>query len=266
MDAGSRYNKFRPPLVNQMSHKKNSHENLDRFIPNRSAMDFDYAHYMLSGGKVKREHIGVNLASKEAYSKQITEIFNMNRTRILAFKNTPPPSVERVSESPSPIHQSRTVKKRRYIPQFPERTLDAPEILDDFYLNLLDWGSRNVIAIALGNSVYLWDASDGSTTELLAVNDDFGPVTGVSWSPDGRHLAVALNNSHVQLWDSQSSQLLRTLRGHRLRVGSLDWNGHILTTGGMDCRSSTTITFRSHIKSSSYGLESGWLYCGDCSS
>ncbi|PHT66833.1 hypothetical protein T459_31258 [Capsicum annuum] len=54
---------------------------------------------------------------------------------------------------------------------------------------------------------------------------------------DNRQLAVALNNSHVQLWDTLqgSSQLLRTLQGHRLRVGSLDWNGgHILTTGGMN--------------------------------
>ncbi|KAK4374145.1 hypothetical protein RND71_004822 [Anisodus tanguticus] len=32
MDAGSRYNKFRPPLVNQMSHKKKSHENAEMCI------------------------------------------------------------------------------------------------------------------------------------------------------------------------------------------------------------------------------------------
>ncbi|KAM3379609.1 hypothetical protein P3S68_012023 [Capsicum galapagoense] len=50
----------------------------------------------------------------------------MNRTRIL-------------SQSPSHIQQSKTVKKKRYIPQSAERTLDAaPDILDDFYLNLLD--------------------------------------------------------------------------------------------------------------------------------
>ncbi|PHU08665.1 Cell division cycle 20.4, cofactor of APC complex [Capsicum chinense] len=99
-----------------------------------------------------------------------------------------------------------------------------------------DWGSSNVIAIGLGNFVYLWDASDGSTTELLTVGDDFGAVTSVSWSLNGRQLAVTLNNSPVQLWDTLqgSSQLLWTLRGHRLRVGSLDWKGHILTTGGMD--------------------------------
>ncbi|OIS97503.1 PREDICTED: cell division cycle 20.1, cofactor of APC complex-like [Nicotiana attenuata] len=249
MDAGSRYNnKFRRPLFTPISHNKTSQENLDRFIPNRSAMDFDYAHYMLSGGKVKKENSGVNSASKEAYTKQLAEIFNMNRTRILAFKNKPPPSAERVFKSPSPIQQSKTTKKRRFIPQTAERTLDAPDILDDFYLNLLDWGCSNIVAIALGNSVYLWDASDGSVTELLSVSDDLGPVTGVSWAPDGRHLALGLNNSHVQLWDSSSSRLLRTLRGHSLRVGSLDWNGHILTTGSMDTMIiNNDVRIRSHV-------------------
>ena len=40
--------------------------------------------------------------------------------------------------------------------QAPERILDAPELLDDYYLNLLDWGKNNVLAVALGDSIYLW--------------------------------------------------------------------------------------------------------------
>ena len=51
--------------------------------------------------------------------------------------------------------------------QTSERTLDAPDLVDDFYLNLLDWGNSNVLAIALGRTVYLWDASNGSTSELV---------------------------------------------------------------------------------------------------
>jgi len=90
--------------------------------------------------------------------------------------------------------------------QASERTLDAPDILDDYYLNLLDWGSSNVLAIALGTTVYLWDASNGSTSELVTVDDDKGPVTSVNWAPDGRHIAVGLNNSEVQLWDSTANR------------------------------------------------------------
>jgi cell division cycle protein 20 (cofactor of APC complex) len=42
------------------------------------------------------------------------------------------------------------------------RILDAPELLDDYYLNLLSWGKNNLLAIALKNTVYLWNPSDGT--------------------------------------------------------------------------------------------------------
>nr|KYP54572.1 Anaphase-promoting complex subunit cdc20 [Cajanus cajan] len=244
MDAGpwssSSKIKSRSPFQDLLR-RKNSQENLDRFIPNRSAMDFDYAHYMLTEGNKKgkeKENPEVTSPSREAYLKQLAEAFNMNRTRILAFKNKPPTPVELIPNSIlSPPPPSKSSKPRRYIPQSSERTLDAPDILDDFYLNLLDWGSRNVLSIALGNTVYIWNAADCSTAELVTVDEEDGPVTSVSWAPNGRDLAIGLNNSHVQLWDADASRMLRTLRGgHQTRVGSLCWNNHILTTGGMDCR------------------------------
>ncbi|VFQ94000.1 unnamed protein product [Cuscuta campestris] len=133
--------------------------------------------------------------------------------------------------------------------QTSEGTLDAPDILDDYYLNLLDWGSINVLSIALGSTVYLWDASEGSTSELVTVDDEFDPVTSVIWAPDSRHVAIGLNNSDVQRWDSTANKLLRTLRGgHQSRVGALDWNNHILTTGGMDgLIFNNDVRVRSHI-------------------
>jgi cell division cycle protein 20 (cofactor of APC complex) len=94
--------------------------------------------------------------------------------------------------------------------QSSDRTLDAPELVDDYYLNLLDWGSSNVVSIALGSTVYLWDASSGSTSELVTVDEDSGPITSVSWAPDGRHIAVGLNSSDVQLWDTASNRLVGT--------------------------------------------------------
>ncbi|KAL5715015.1 hypothetical protein ACHQM5_016904 [Ranunculus cassubicifolius] len=230
----SRYPLQEPVPVLQ---RKTSRENLDRFIPNRSAMDFDFAHYMLTEAKkVKGEQNQVPVSpAKEAYRKQLAEVLNMNRTRILAFKNKPPVAESLFPEPTSSVSQSKPIKPRRSIPQTSERTLDAPEILDDYYLNLLDWGSTNVLVIALGDTVYLWDASDSTTSELLTVDADSGPVTSVSWAPDGRHIAVGLNNSEVQLWDTASNRRLRSLRGgHSSRVGSLAWNNHILTTGGMD--------------------------------
>ncbi|KAJ4866905.1 hypothetical protein Rs2_51465 [Raphanus sativus] len=258
MDAGMNTSthlkaQARCPLQEHFLPRKNSKENLDRFIPNRSAMDFDYAHFALTeGNKGKDQTDQVSSPSREAYRKQLAETMNLNHTRILAFRNKPqaPLDLLPTDHSASSLHhQPKSVKPRRYIPQTSERTLDAPDIVDDFYLNLLDWGSANVLAIALGHTVYLWDASTGSTSELVTVDEEKGLVTSINWAPDGRHVAVGLNNSEVQLWDSGSNRQLRTLKGcHQSRVGSLAWNNHILTTGGMDGQIvSNDVRIRSHI-------------------
>ncbi|PPS05984.1 hypothetical protein GOBAR_AA14659 [Gossypium barbadense] len=211
----------------QINQRINSKENLDKFIPNRSVMDYDYAHYMLTEGrKIKENQI-------------LAEALNMNRTRILAFKNKPPTPIELFpsGHKTSFAHPKKPLKPRRHIPQMlmhcdhhlvlqsSERTLDALDLMDDFYLNLLDWGSSNVLVITLGNTFYFWDASDSSTSELVTIDDDNGPVTSMSWALDGRHIAIGLNKSEVQLRDSASNRQV---------LGSMVWNSHILTTGGMD--------------------------------
>ncbi|XVF80983.1 hypothetical protein PTKIN_Ptkin15bG0120000 [Pterospermum kingtungense] len=209
--------------------RRNSEENCDRFIPNRSAMDWDYAHCVLTDrSMIKGRNQRLCSAATVAYRKLLAESLDMNQTRIFSFKNRPP--------KPVPSEPIST-KPRRYITLGPERTLDAFDLIEDFFLNLLDWGSSNVLAIALGNTLYLWGASDSSVSELVTVNAENGPITSVSWAPDGRRIAIGLSNSEVQVWDSASNRQLCSLRGcHISRVGCLAWNNNILTTGGTDGR------------------------------
>lgn len=49
-------------------------------------------------------------------------------------------------------------KPTRKISKIPFKVLDAPELQDDFYLNLVDWSSLNVLSVGLGTCVYLWSA------------------------------------------------------------------------------------------------------------
>ncbi|XP_021912132.1 cell division cycle 20.1, cofactor of APC complex-like [Carica papaya] len=216
--------------------KRKSRENFDRFIPNRSAMDFDYARTMLTGRKGKENAAAACSPEKNAYQRRLAEVFNMNGRRILAFKNKPPVPIDLFADKMvMSFHHSKPIKPHRQIPQRPTRTLDAPDLVDNFYLNLLDWSINNVIVIALGCTIYLWNASDSSIFELVTFDEEDGPVTSVSWAPDGQHIAIALSNSDVELWDSISNRKLRTLSGGRWsQVNSLAWNQHILTTGGMD--------------------------------
>ena len=39
--------------------------------------------------------------------------------------------------------------------------------MDDYYLNLLDWSKSNILAVALRQCVFLWNASTGATQKLL---------------------------------------------------------------------------------------------------
>jgi cell division cycle 20, cofactor of APC complex len=124
----------------------------------------------------------------------------------------------------------------RHISSEPSRVLDAPDLLDDYYLNLVDWSISNWLAIALGQTVYLWNAGTGDIEELCTFDD--GPnahISSVSWLPDGgTHLAVGTSNGYTQLWDVNECKKVRSMNGHSDRVGALSWNRHLLTSGSRD--------------------------------
>ncbi|KAI1482919.1 WD domain-containing protein [Daldinia eschscholtzii] len=126
----------------------------------------------------------------------------------------------------SPRRQPRAVSK------VPYKVLDAPELADDFYLNLVDWGSANVLGVGLGSSVYMWNAQTSRVNKLCTLEDD--TVTSVSWIQKGTHIAIGTGKGLVQIWDAEKTRRLRTMTGHTARVGSLAWNTHILTSGSRD--------------------------------
>lgn len=92
-----------------------------------------------------------------------------------------------------------------------------------------------MLAVALAQSVYLWDAASGSIKELMSLPGDDDYVSSVSWvQQGGSHIALGTADNVVQLWDVQAGRQIRTLRGHSARVGSLAWNNHMLSSGSMD--------------------------------
>jgi len=125
----------------------------------------------------------------------------------------------------------------RRIPKTPSRILDAPELVDDYYLNLVSWSESNVLAVALGQCVYLWEAETGNIKHLLTLREETDFVTSVSWVRDkgnSHYIAVGTNHNVVQLWDAEAERRLRSLDGHSARVGALSWNQHWLSSGGRD--------------------------------
>jgi cell division cycle 20-like protein 1 (cofactor of APC complex) len=71
-------------------------------------------------------------------------------------------------------------KQPRAVSKVPYKVLDAPELADDFYLNLVDWGSTNILGVGLGHCVYMWNSNSGKVTKLCDLGADDN-VTSVSW-------------------------------------------------------------------------------------
>ncbi|TNV71211.1 hypothetical protein FGO68_gene450 [Halteria grandinella] len=125
-------------------------------------------------------------------------------------------------------------RQQRTIPKVPFKVLDAPALQDDFYLNLVDWSSSNILAVGLGSSVYLWSATSNKVTKLYDLAGANDSVASVQWSEGGNHLAVGTHSGSLQVWDTAKGKLLRTLSGHEERVGSIAWNSRFISTGSRD--------------------------------
>ena len=156
-------------------------------------------------------------------------------TRILAFKPAPPESSKPIdlrSQYNRPLKPANATSAqfRRKVPSAPERVLDAPGLVDDYYLNLLDWSSGNQVAIGLERNVYVWSAESGTVSCLLETTPDTY-VSSVKWSGDGAYVGVGLGSGEVQIWDVEEGTKLRSMHGHDTRVGVMGWNKHILSTG-----------------------------------
>lgn len=162
-------------------------------------------------------------------------------------------------------HRDVAKKALRKVPSAPTRILDAPDIVDDYYLNLIryvrlyngyyfaeakslttlflifSWSKDNILAVALAQAVYLWNAGTGAIQHLVTVGEDGSSdyVTSVNWCavPDQTHfIGVGTNSGKVMIYDGPECRLVRTMRGHRGRVSSLHWNTHILSSGARDSK------------------------------
>ncbi|NXY07831.1 FZR1 protein, partial [Pteruthius melanotis] len=115
-------------------------------------------------------------------------------------------------------------KPTRKISKIPFKVLDAPELQDDFYLNLVDWSSLNVLSVGLGTCVYLWSACTSQVTRLCDLSVEGDSVTSVGWSERGNLVAVGTHKGFVQIWDAAAGKKLSMLEGHTARVGK-EWGG-----------------------------------------
>lgn len=198
-----------PPVVSAGSNTHLSGSTLTPSTPHKNLFSYGpQPPVSLTPRSISRSDRGPNInARSEIYS--LSPVKHSSQSKLLSPRKTP-----------------------RAVSKVPYKVLDAPDLADDFYLNLVDWGSNDVLAVGLGPSVYLWNRETGKVTTLCSLETD--SVTSVSWIQRGTHLAIGTSKGYLHIWDTTAQKRLRTMTGHTARISSLAWNAHILSTGSRD--------------------------------
>ena len=112
--------------------------------------------------------------------------------------------------------------------------LTAPDLIDDLYLNLVDWSSTDILGIGIGPRVCLRNMKTAEVTTLCDLGQH-DHITSLNWVNEGSHLAVGTSQGHIQIWDATSCKRLRDYtNAHSGRVGALAWYQGTITSGSRD--------------------------------
>jgi cell division cycle protein 20 (cofactor of APC complex) len=190
----------------------------------------------------------VSDVTKTRYTSSLSNcmfgVEDIQSTRILSYQDKAPlPKGDTVNNlnilysasAPANMKKSNAKLVDRVLPSAPFRILDAPDLMDDYYCNLLSWSADNILAVALGQTVYLWNAESGDIQELCSLEGTTTHISSVAWvEQGGSFLAVGTSCAKTQLWDVQQGKMLRSMNGHTDRVNALAWNRHILSSASRD--------------------------------
>ncbi|XP_054149366.1 LOW QUALITY PROTEIN: cell division cycle protein 20 homolog [Melozone crissalis] len=207
----------------------------DRYIPKRSTMQMEMANFLLTKENDPDEDSPTKKEQQKAWAVNLNG-FDVEEAKILHLSGKPQNAPEGYQNNLKVLYSQKMApgssrKKSRYIPSKPDWVLDAPEMFNDYYLNLTDWSSQNFLAVALDNAVYLWNYGTREIIPLLQTEHPYPYISSVSWIKDGDYLAVGTSSAEVQLWDVEQQKCLRTMTSHCGRVGTLSWNFSSLCSG-----------------------------------
>ncbi|KAM9101383.1 LOW QUALITY PROTEIN: cell division cycle protein 20 homolog B [Sarcophilus harrisii] len=120
--------------------------------------------------------------------------------------------------------------RKRLLPR-PQRKMHLTGLRDDYYLNILDWNSEGLLALALGSAVHIWNGESHDGMGSIDLSPYCNYISSISWIKEGGYLAIGTSEGEVQLWDVMTKKRLRNMVGHISVVGALSWNHCVLSSG-----------------------------------
>ena len=211
------------------NNKYNSKKNLDdkNKIETDKTNNLNYFENLKKNENDKKEMKNIKNETEDEIYRQINSFYRKKEKNILS------------QEKNYGVEYDKIYRK---IPKTPFRILDAPNLVDDFYLNLLDWGKENIIAVALSDELYLWNDNNAKSSLLMTYEsnnttseDSFtNNITSLSWMQNGLFLGIGLPDGNIQFWDINKKIKIREIEAHNNRVSCLSWNDNILSSGSKD--------------------------------
>lgn len=131
--------------------------------------------------------------------------------------------------------ENLTLNSIRKISSYAYKILDAPNLQDDFYLNVLDWSKQNLIAVGLENTLYTWSPITNQTTKIIELGNDVSLISSVSFN-NSNYLSMGESNGTVRIFDIETSKQVYYIKNHAGRVSTITWNDNLITTGSRDKR------------------------------
>lgn len=163
----------------------------DRFIPHSVAKAL-----FTSGEKGASGSHYQEMLNRELFAPKITP-------KILRFVDE---QDQKENSNPNQGIFRENGKKVQRLPQEPYRTLHAPMLKDDFYLNLLDWSETGHIAAGLHSSLYLWSGCATRVSKVQDYSEEGESICAVNFQPTGNRVALGLYRGDMALFDIEKQR------------------------------------------------------------
>ncbi|PAV91279.1 hypothetical protein WR25_16832 [Diploscapter pachys] len=226
----------------------------DRFHPTRMSEDFlDEANHLFTNNKARFTNNQIKFRVSAKSTSNLMRSDAKADEKIFCYKPNQAPvsrtgqiNQARVLYTVHTLNPSSSVKKTyRYINTEVVKTLDAPQLNPDVYMQLLDWSATGILAVALDKNIYIWDQFTGES-ELLVGNEDEEDhrpmtevITALRWSLDGRVLAVGYFDGTLKIFDPNKrnaqgvcKELRKMIVPNVSRLGALVWRREGVVSAG----------------------------------
>lgn len=191
---------------------------------------------MLNFEKGSQTAVAKGLRSTDKSSKT-------HRSKLLQFSQKKEGSLPMLPSSftidEEPVFETdivRSIKYSRRIPKAPFKILDAPGVVDDFYQDILDWSTKDVIAVGIENCIFFFKNKTPKENSVSKFGDFVDSnYTTIKFSPSGDLVAAGEESGYLFLFDSaKESQIFQT-KLHNDRICSMSWmNENVISTGSRD--------------------------------